>query len=102
MGFEIYNNSTQYAEFIVMIIFTPLGVAVTALRFVATRRGARKLGFDDWMAGTATLFFVLFNIAALMGKLKLFLLPQVHHSSTGSLESIPLEFAADIDLIGCK
>jgi hypothetical protein len=70
MAFRIYNNPTQYAQFIVLIIFTPLGIAVTVLRFVATRYGARKPGLEDWMAAIATLFFALTNFAGLMGMLR--------------------------------
>lgn len=68
MTFEIYHNSTQFAQFIVLVIFSPLGIAVTALRFVATRHGSRKPGLEDWMAAAATLFFVLVNLAGLMGE----------------------------------
>lgn len=68
--FQIYNNHTQFAQFIVLIIFTPLGIAITALRFVATRHGARKFGLEDWMAIAATVFFVLVNLAGLVGELR--------------------------------
>lgn len=72
MTFNIHNNSTQFAEFIVLILFTPLGIAVTVLRFVATRYGARKPGLEDWLAAGATLFFLLFNLASLMGETSYF------------------------------
>ncbi|RYP25134.1 hypothetical protein DL765_000015 [Monosporascus sp. GIB2] len=39
---------------------------VTALRFVATRRSARKPGLEDWLAAAATLFFTLTDLAGLM------------------------------------
>ncbi|KAI0410782.1 hypothetical protein F5X98DRAFT_358895 [Xylaria grammica] len=66
MAFEIWRNSTQLAQFILLITFTPLGIAVTALRFVAIRRTARKPGFEDWMAVLATLFFALTNLGGLI------------------------------------
>ena len=68
MAFELWKNSTQLSQFIVLIIFTPLGIAVTVLRFVATRRVARKIGHEDWLAAAATLFFILCNLGGLMGK----------------------------------
>lgn len=74
MAFRIYNNSTQFAQFIVLIIFTPLGIAVTVLRFVATRYGARRPGLEDWMAALATVFFILVNLAGLMGESKAWLM----------------------------
>jgi cytochrome bd-type quinol oxidase subunit 2 len=69
MAFETWKNSTQMAQFVVLVLFTPLGIAVTALRFVATRRSARKPGAEDWLAVIAAVFCTLMNWAALMGKL---------------------------------
>lgn len=68
MGFDLGRDSTQLAQFIVLMIFTPIGIAVMVLRFIATRRSARKLGLEDWMAALATLFFVLTNLGGLVGK----------------------------------
>lgn len=68
MTFEIYKDSAQFSQFITLIIFTPLGIVVTALRFVAVRRVARKVGSEDWLALIATIFFILTNLAGLMGK----------------------------------
>ncbi|KAI1372085.1 hypothetical protein F4677DRAFT_449744 [Hypoxylon crocopeplum] len=66
MSFELWNSSAQLSQFIVLLIFTPLGIAVTVLRFVATYRGARKPSLEDWLAVAATIFFILTNLAALM------------------------------------
>lgn len=68
MGFAIYNNSTQLATFIVLIVFTPLGIILTGLRFFAARRGARELSYEDWLAVVATLFSIGQNIAGVVGK----------------------------------
>lgn len=68
MAFEIYEDSTQLAQFVTLIVFTPLGIAVTALRFVAVRRVTRKVGVEDWLAVIATIFFILTNLTGLMGK----------------------------------
>lgn len=72
MAFEINKDSTQFAQFVTLIILTPLGIAVTALRFVAVRRVERKAGAEDWLAIIATLFTILTNLSALMGKQELF------------------------------
>ncbi|KAI0106405.1 hypothetical protein GGR51DRAFT_517598 [Nemania sp. FL0031] len=66
MAFKLYNNSVQISQFIVLIIFSPLGIAVTALRFIALRRAARKPGLEDWLAVAATLFFIFTNLAGLI------------------------------------
>lgn len=67
-AFELWKDSTQLAQFIVLVALTPIGIAVTVLRFVATRRGARKPGLEDWLATVAAIFFILVNLAGLMGK----------------------------------
>jgi threonine/homoserine/homoserine lactone efflux protein len=70
MGFAVYNDSSQLTAFILLIVFTPLGIFVTGLRFIATRRGARKLSYEDWLAVVATLFFIGLNVAGVIGKYK--------------------------------
>lgn len=67
MAFAIYKNSTQLAQLIVLLIFSPLTILCLVLRFVATRRTKRKLGFEDWMAVLATIFAILNNLFALLG-----------------------------------
>jgi hypothetical protein len=68
MAFEIWKNHTQYAQFIVILTLTPLGVAVTVWRFVATYQRARKPGLEDWMAAVAVFLSILVNLGSLVGK----------------------------------
>lgn len=68
MAFQLYNNSTQMAQFVVLLIFTPLSVLVMALRFVASRKGKRKLGMEDWFCVLATIFAVMCNVCSLKGE----------------------------------
>lgn len=82
MAFELWRNSVQYAQFIVLVIFSPLGVAVTVLRFVATRRSSRKVAFEDWMALVAAFFSVMTNVAGLVG---MFILTSIIHHLTFSV-----------------
>lgn len=56
------------SQFIVLTIFTPLGILVTILRFVATHRASRKPSIEDWLAVVATVFFITTNLGGLMGK----------------------------------
>ncbi|KAI0894505.1 hypothetical protein F4806DRAFT_471582 [Annulohypoxylon nitens] len=66
MAFELWENHIHIAEFIVLLTFTPIGIVVTALRFVATHRAARKPSLEDWLAVVATVIFVLVAIASCM------------------------------------
>ncbi|KAI0440352.1 hypothetical protein F4803DRAFT_527750 [Xylaria telfairii] len=66
MGFEMGRSPMRLTQFIILLIFTPLGTAVTAVRLVAIRRTSRKPGFEDWMAVLATLFFALTNLTSLI------------------------------------
>jgi hypothetical protein len=72
MAFEINKDSTQFAQFVTLIKLTPLGIVVTALRFVAVRHVERKVGAEDWLAIIATLVTILTYLSALMGKQELF------------------------------
>ncbi|KAK7994638.1 hypothetical protein PG991_016226 [Apiospora marii] len=65
MVLELNRSPRQQAEFIVILVLTPLGIAVTILRFIATSRSPRSPGLEDWMAMSATLFFLLTNIGGL-------------------------------------
>lgn len=69
MAFAAYNSSAQMAQFIVLLIFTPIGILVTVLRFVAARRSQRNTDIEDWLAVLATIFFAMCNLSGLMGKL---------------------------------
>ncbi|KJK94778.1 hypothetical protein H633G_01380 [Metarhizium anisopliae BRIP 53284] len=68
MPFTAYNSSAQMAQFIVLLIFTPIGISVTVLRFVAARRSQRNTDIEDWLAVLATVFFAMCNLSGLMGK----------------------------------
>jgi hypothetical protein len=68
MAFNLENDSTQIAQFIVLLVFSPCGIVLTAFRFLATHRCGRKPGLEDWMAGLAALFFVMTNVTAIMCK----------------------------------
>lgn len=67
MGLELNRSPKQQAGFIVILVFTPLGIVVTVLRFVATSHSPCNLGLEDWMAILATLFFLLTNLGGLSG-----------------------------------
>ncbi|KAI1657078.1 hypothetical protein F4813DRAFT_396621 [Daldinia decipiens] len=60
MGFEITKDSHQTAAFIVCLITAPTCIVATALRFIATRRNRRRIGWEDWFALLALIFFLIY------------------------------------------
>ncbi|PSR80560.1 benzoate 4-monooxygenase cytochrome P450 [Coniella lustricola] len=69
MGLELWKNSVQQAEFIVMLILSPLGVFLSIARLVVVKRGERQIKLEDGLSVTAALLFVLFNVSSMMGRL---------------------------------
>ena len=67
MATEIWRDDTRLAQFIILTVLIPFAIAVLALRFVATYRGARKPSLEDWMAVAATVFFLAHNIETMAG-----------------------------------
>ncbi|KID85142.1 benzoate 4-monooxygenase cytochrome P450 [Metarhizium guizhouense ARSEF 977] len=65
MAFAAYNSSAQMSQFIVLLLFTPIGILVTVLRFVAARRSQRNTDIEDWLAVLATIFFAMCNLSAI-------------------------------------
>ncbi|KAL1858094.1 hypothetical protein Daus18300_010095 [Diaporthe australafricana] len=65
MASEIANEPLQKATFIVAILGTALSILATVLRFIATKRAARKLSWEDWFAVLATLFFIAYVVPLL-------------------------------------
>ncbi|KAF3067104.1 hypothetical protein GL218_08768 [Daldinia childiae] len=60
MGFEIAKDSHQTAAFIVCLITAPTCIAATTLRFIATRRNRRRIGWEDWFALLALIFYLVY------------------------------------------
>ncbi|RYO78505.1 hypothetical protein DL766_009225 [Monosporascus sp. MC13-8B] len=58
MAFDLFNDPLQSAGFVILIIFTPLCIAATALRFVSSWMTLRKASKEDWLALGALLFFL--------------------------------------------
>jgi hypothetical protein len=44
MAFHVFDHSIHRAQFFVLVIFSALGIVLTAFRFVATRLGGRRPG----------------------------------------------------------
>lgn len=68
MAFEIFNDSLQGSVFLVFVIFTPLCILATALRFVASHMATRGAGIEDWFALGALVFFLAWVITSSFGK----------------------------------
>lgn len=68
MGFNIANDYLQETAFVVAVVGVALAILATVLRFVATRRAARRPSWEDWFAVLATLFFMAYVAPLLYGE----------------------------------
>lgn len=60
MALHVDRNREQYTGFIVSVVFAPVCIIATVLRFVATRRLNRKPSWDDYHALLALVFFLAY------------------------------------------
>lgn len=60
MAFAILKDAQQSAVFFLIILLTPLAIAATYFRFVASRMSLGKLGIEDWLALSALIFYLGF------------------------------------------
>ncbi|KAI1380098.1 hypothetical protein F4677DRAFT_405848 [Hypoxylon crocopeplum] len=58
MALNVLDDSEQGAGWILAVVFTPICILATVLRFVATKCGGRKIGWEDWHALLALVFFL--------------------------------------------
>ncbi|CAJ2504150.1 Uu.00g115440.m01.CDS01 [Anthostomella pinea] len=65
MTFRVFDDRVLGSIFVVALICTPIAILVTVLRFVATRKSQRKIGWEDYLALLALLFNLGFNIMEL-------------------------------------
>lgn len=70
MAFRIADEPLQRTAFIVAIVGTALAILATVLRFIATKRSARKYGWEDWFAVLATFFFIAYVVPMLWRELQ--------------------------------
>lgn len=82
MAFEIANEPLQKATFIVAIVGTALSILATVLRFIATKRAARKPSWEDWFAVLATFFFIAYVVPLLWRELQPSCIPLSVFSTT--------------------
>jgi hypothetical protein len=65
MALNVWDNQEQTIGFVLCLIFAPVSVLATILRFVATRRFNRPYGWDDWHALIAEIIFLAYCAYAL-------------------------------------
>ncbi|KAK3313001.1 hypothetical protein B0H66DRAFT_383926 [Apodospora peruviana] len=58
----ISDNPSQVGSLAMSLVVTPLVTLAIILRFIATRRAARKIGAEDWCAFLATASTIGYNI----------------------------------------
>ncbi|KAK6219287.1 putative Hybrid PKS-NRPS biosynthetic cluster [Pestalotiopsis sp. IQ-011] len=58
-GFHVFDDGLQGAALVIFIVFTPLCMLATALRFVSSRISFGRQGIEDWLALGALVFFLI-------------------------------------------
>ncbi|KAK7917479.1 hypothetical protein PG985_011087 [Apiospora marii] len=71
MTFDVFNDPLQGAGFVIILIFGPISILATILRFVCSRISLRKHGKDDWMALAAEVFYLGWITGCMLGVAKL-------------------------------
>jgi len=64
----ILHNVSEGPIMVLLIITMPLCIAATALRFIATRRSGRRIGWEDVCAALALLAFLAYGCLAIAGQ----------------------------------
>ncbi len=64
----LFANPVLQAGFAVTILFTPICIAVTGMRFWAARLTKRSVGMEDWFALGALVFYLLWVIFLALSK----------------------------------
>jgi hypothetical protein len=59
---DLFSDPDLQAGFAVTVVFTPLSIIVTGLRFYATRLSKRRIGFEDWWAFGALICFLVWTV----------------------------------------
>lgn len=62
MAWGIFNDPVQSLVFAVGLVFTPICVIATALRFTASRVSLGKIGIEDWLALGALVFYITWTV----------------------------------------
>lgn len=61
----ISDNRSQTGSLAMSLVVSPLVVVAIILRFIATRKSARRVGAEDWCAFLATLSCLGFNVISI-------------------------------------
>lgn len=72
-GFHVFDDGLQGAALVIFIVFTPLCMLATALRFVSSRISFGRQGIEDWLALGALVFFLIWVALSCFGKYTIFL-----------------------------
>ncbi|KAK7973235.1 hypothetical protein PG988_007369 [Apiospora saccharicola] len=71
MPFNVFNDPIQAAGFVVILIFGPISILATVLRFVCSRISLGKHGKDDWLALAAEVSYLAWITGCMLGLVKL-------------------------------
>ena len=67
MHFNVFNDPIQGAGFVIIMVFGPISVVATVLRFVCSRISLGKHGKDDWLALAAELVYLAWIAGCILG-----------------------------------
>lgn len=60
MAMNMFANPLLGAFFVLIVVFTPISIVATALRFYVSRSSLGKVGVEDWLALAALLVFLAY------------------------------------------
>jgi hypothetical protein len=82
MALGLFNDSQQAAGWTLSVILAPICTIATVLRFVATKRAGRKIGWEDWYALLALLSFLPYCVYMIWSKSAAASWSQPHRAQT--------------------
>jgi hypothetical protein len=68
MAFHVLDRTENATGWLLSIILTPICILALVLRFLATRRGERSLGWDDFWAFLGLVFYIPYVVYLLICK----------------------------------
>lgn len=68
MAYKVEPGTSQGSLFIINIVSLPVTTICVILRFYATRRGGRRVAWEDWFALLSQICFLAHTIMGTQGK----------------------------------
>lgn len=68
MALHVFEDSAQRSTFIICVVSMPICTGATIFRFVSTRKAQRTIGWEDWFALLALVFYLSYTSMTLWSK----------------------------------